>query len=573
MKNIKKVCYIPWIGTPLKDEVFKNDKLGNWEYALKQALEKSGIEIHTVDQLPVKDADAVIMFDNMFYRNIPYIWEMYQYKKLDKCVYIDYEPPTGHCRNHSKKGLKKLSHIFKYVITYNDDLVNKHNIIKGCIGNFYSKDFEYKHDFKDRKFITMVTNPTSMEQIIGIMNYFNFTTYYNKKNLKNHPKAIYSKRIDVARYFLEKCPDEFDLYGVHWDNEFNKVLKGYLDKKDKCATLSKYKFIISYDSMIKQNGYISEKIFDAFRAKTIPIYWGANNVSQYIPEECYIDRRKFASYDELYEFLKGMTEEEYERRIKAIEDFLQSEKYKTIFSSEASSNIIIKALFTNRDDFSYKKAYKNLCYFNNKKKKVDKYKKIQYWLSDVESTGNNIKIDFKFMHFFKRDKIELYVKENGEFYKIENAKIFMEENIELSDTYTFTYEVNNTQGKSILEVFLKCNDKMQKIRTEDFSDARAKTIGLIQNRQKNKIIYYNYYNSTKIQKIIYLLKHDRKKIIYKVKTRIREYIYKTTLKIKEKTKSYVILNKILKILFRLVKLPYLYLTDIIDIFKFDNKER
>ena len=67
MEIIKKICYIPWIGTELKDQVFKNDKLGSWEYELQKILKKNGIEIHTVDILSVKDADAVIMFDNMFY--------------------------------------------------------------------------------------------------------------------------------------------------------------------------------------------------------------------------------------------------------------------------------------------------------------------------------------------------------------------------------------------------------------------------------------------------------------------------------------------------------------------------
>lgn len=572
MEIIKKICYIPWIGTELKDQVFKNDKLGSWEYELQKILKKNGIEIHTVDILSVKDADAVIMFDNMFYKNIPYMWEMYKYRKLDKCIYIDYEPPTGHCRNHSKKGLKKLSNIFKYVITYNDDIVDNQNIIKGCIGNFYSKDLEYKHDFKNRKFITMITNPTSIEQIISIMNYYNFTTYYNKKNFKKHPKAIYDKRVEVARYFLNKCPNDFDLYGVYWKDEFNKVLKGYLDKKEKCVTLSKYKFIISYDSMINQNGYISEKIFDAFRAKTIPIYWGANNIEKYIPKECYIDRREFSSYDELYEFLKGMTEEEYESRIKAIESFLQSEEYRTIFSSEASANIIKNAILAEKKKFSYKKAYRNLKYFDNKKKKVDKYKKIQYWLSDVYNNGNNIKIHFKFMNFFRGDTIEFFIKDNGACHKVENLEISTDEKIELSDTYVFTYDIKSNGKKNIVEVFCNCNNKIKKMKTEDYSNETAKQIGLLQNRKKDKIIYYNYLNLNRIQKIIYLIKNDRKKMRILLKNRYQKYIYTLKSKTKRKLGNNVILKNIVTILYRIIKLPYLYLKDIINIFKFDNKE-
>ena len=40
-------------------------------------------------------------------------------------------------------------------------------------------------------------------------------------------------------------------------------------------------------------GYITEKIFDSFAAWCVPVYWGASNVTDYIPEGCFIDRRKF----------------------------------------------------------------------------------------------------------------------------------------------------------------------------------------------------------------------------------------------------------------------------------------
>ena len=463
----------------------------SWEHKLKQMLEKEGIEIHTVDRLSIKDADAVIMFDNIFYKNMSYIWEMYKYRKLDKCIYIDYEPPTGHCRNHSKRGLRRLSNIFKYIITYNDDVVNNRNIIKGCIGNFYSKDYSYNHDFKNRKFVTMITNPTNIEQIIKMLNYYNFTIYYNEKNLKDHPKEIYGERVDAARYFLNKCPEEFDLYGVNWKKEFNKVYKGYLDKKEKCKILSKYKFIISYDSMIKQNGYISEKIFDAFRAKTVPIYWGADNIEEYIPKECYIDKRKFASYDDLYNYLRSITEEEYNTRINAIEKFLQSDKYKKNFSSEASANVIKKALLSERKKFSYMKAYINIKSLDNKKKKVDKYRKIQYFLKERNVEKNSINICFKFVHFFKEDKIKFLIKQNGIIYEPKNVNIEVEDDIELSQTYTFTYNIKNNKKKNVLEVFLIYNGKMQKLMTEDCTNIKEKQKILRQNRKKNKI-YINF---------------------------------------------------------------------------------
>ena len=47
---------------------------------------------------------------------------------------------------------------------------------------------------------------------------------------------------------------------------------------------------------------VSEKIFDCFAAGNVPIYWGASNVTDYIPEDCFIDMRSFSSFEELYQF-------------------------------------------------------------------------------------------------------------------------------------------------------------------------------------------------------------------------------------------------------------------------------
>ena len=34
-------------------------------------------------------------------------------------------------------------------------------------------------------------------------------------------------------------------------------------------------------------GYITEKIFDSFFAGVVPIYWGAENITDYVPKSLY----------------------------------------------------------------------------------------------------------------------------------------------------------------------------------------------------------------------------------------------------------------------------------------------
>jgi hypothetical protein len=60
--------------------------------------------------------------------------------------------------------------------------------------------------------------------------------------------------------------------------------------------LEKYKFSICYENARDTPGYITEKIFDCFFAGCVPIYWGANNITDHIPKECFIDKRDFEDY-------------------------------------------------------------------------------------------------------------------------------------------------------------------------------------------------------------------------------------------------------------------------------------
>ena len=103
----KVVSYYPYVGSKLNDEVFKNKN--SWEYHLKELLNKENIDIHTHDLVPIEEADYVLVFDNLFYQNIDIMWDIYNNKKCENSVYINYEPVTGHAKNHDEVGMEKLS--------------------------------------------------------------------------------------------------------------------------------------------------------------------------------------------------------------------------------------------------------------------------------------------------------------------------------------------------------------------------------------------------------------------------------------------------------------------------------
>ena len=93
-------------------------------------------------------------------------------------------------------------------------------------------------------------------------------------------KELYSERVRAIRWFEKNHPEDFDLYGVGWDEYHfsGKVLKHlnrfiFLKKMfvidypsykgkvtEKKTVLSKYKFSICYENAADIPGYITEKI-------------------------------------------------------------------------------------------------------------------------------------------------------------------------------------------------------------------------------------------------------------------------------------------------------------------------
>ena len=75
--------------------------------------------------------------------------------------------------------------------------------------------------------------------------------------------------------------------------------------------------------MKNRPGYITEKIWDSFKARSVPIYWGAANIEKYIPMNTFIDFRQFnGDFEKLVTFLSQISENQYTEYIQNIENFL-----------------------------------------------------------------------------------------------------------------------------------------------------------------------------------------------------------------------------------------------------------
>jgi len=67
------------------------------------------------------------------------------------------------------------------------------------------------------------------------------------------------------------------------------------------------------------------------------------NVTEHIPEDTFIDRRKFRTYEELYSYLKNMSDREYMDYLDAIKNFIESDKLYP-FSAECFVDTIVNEI-------------------------------------------------------------------------------------------------------------------------------------------------------------------------------------------------------------------------------------
>ncbi len=300
---------------------------------LKKKFEQLGHQYHTADVYKTNEIEiyifqdlnknSILLLESMkdfasyvFKRKWKndYLLRAKKNKGLVYNILIMQEPPVVCPQSYEKKYHK----YFDRILTWDSRLVDDEKYFLFHYPQV--KPFnKYNVQFKKKKFLTMICG--------------------NK--ISNGEYELYSKREEAINYF-EKLQTEFDLYGVGWDKTKHPSYRGFVEKK--LDTLSKYKFSICYENMCNVNGYITEKIFDCFFSGCVPIYWGAEDVTNYIPIKAFIDRRKFKNNDELYRYIISMEEKEYNEYIDAAGEYINSVEFRNTFSVDAYVRKIIKTV-------------------------------------------------------------------------------------------------------------------------------------------------------------------------------------------------------------------------------------
>lgn len=272
-------------------------------HLLQNALFKAMHRFGTADTFVPSDVDVLIFHD--LHSELGVVLRIIKANPQVRLIYIPNEPFIV-SPMHDETILPKLP--LDALLTWNDNITDQVlHVIKCNIGQprIIATTIPVV-PFSDRKLISCI--------------------YSNKSShVKN---ALYSERLKSIKSFSSK-PHGIDLYGMGWETSNLPYVKASFQGscKSKKAVLQLYKFSIAFENVAGIPGLITEKIFDCFAAGTVPIYYGAPNIQDYIPDTCFVDFRKFRNYDELYSHLISITEEEYQKYLDAAQQFIESPVY------------------------------------------------------------------------------------------------------------------------------------------------------------------------------------------------------------------------------------------------------
>ena len=106
-------------------------------------------------------------------------------------------------------------------------------------------------------------------------------------------------------------------------------------------------FNFCYENIADYPGYVSEKIWDAISSGCIPIYWPSWEIpDNYIPKWAYIDASKYASVNELVNYLESIETSDLltwqQKLLKLAEQkvsFMSSENYVNLISSQIARSL------------------------------------------------------------------------------------------------------------------------------------------------------------------------------------------------------------------------------------------
>jgi hypothetical protein len=164
----------------------------------------------------------------------------------------------------------------------------------------------------------------------------------------------YHYRRSFARAAERLDINDFDIYGQGWEPLKSGWFYRYFPEKswrhwrgilkaDKLTTLCNYRFTFCYENFVGNENYISEKVFDALAAGTVPLCLGDQKLKQWIPSDCAVFRDDYSSDQALLKDLLSWSEARWSAFRDAGQAFLYSDRIRP-FLSDAYAEEVLSSL-------------------------------------------------------------------------------------------------------------------------------------------------------------------------------------------------------------------------------------
>lgn len=295
--------------------------------ALSIWLEKGGVTAQQVslrevlqDDFILKKDEKIVFFDQQWQRFSPKAFEKIKKFPKNQIALAIFEPTIIIPESY----LQSIHDLFPTIFTFMDELVDDIKYRKICLPVLPSQITIKQVPFEQKKFLAAVFNNKNGDQ-------FNYRYSQNIKNGKMfvvNPQV--QERYSYRKEFIEWFgPKGLDLFGIGWDGAHYPFYQGKIEPAaettSKVEKISEYKFVFAAENTSSLDGYVTEKLFDVMIAGSVPIYPNYNNVTKYISKECFIDPFDFESFDALYQYLITMSQDEYNKYLIAIKQFLLSQ--------------------------------------------------------------------------------------------------------------------------------------------------------------------------------------------------------------------------------------------------------
>lgn len=315
---------------------------------LREVLGGMGFEVRTADAVPDESRTfAVVFFEvpestNSFYRSC------INSGLRDRLFLLVNEPRVIHPKNHDPAFHRN----FKGVMTWNTALVDNRKYFR----------MNFTIPLLEGEKIEIPRAPFGEKKLLCLIS---ANKYSHREN------ELYSERVRAIRFMERNHPQDFDLYGIGWEQPIicspiasilpvnaaiQKFYPGFpfLPKfhsfpsyrgtvKDKKSVLPKYRFSLTYENEEGMHGYISEKMLECMLCGCVPVYLGDPDVLEMVPGGCFVDKRDYPDYLGLYGRLSSISEKEHTEYLDSIESFLNGEKARP-FKIDAFVESFMKAL-------------------------------------------------------------------------------------------------------------------------------------------------------------------------------------------------------------------------------------